>query len=564
MRERWIMKNLKEIQAAVSILLILSFFFVLFLRIDTASRKSTIDFSSGWDISYNGKIYRNQDLKYFRFPKTVKRGEKISISNVLPESAGQQMALSVLVYLSAVDIRLNEKMVYSYGFDLLKRGEMVGSAYHTVRLPESSGRGRVSVDYIIGENNAFTKIPGIHILPSIYAYTAYNEANILTMFVSIFLVGIGVISVLIALAQAFLHRSCGQLLLIGLFSFFMGTWSTCTTKISQYFSRNYQLTTTVEYLSLYIALIQMLCVLMYNNIRLLNFKRKVLAAISIMSMIFFLIIAVILHVLNIVHVPQALTIFHSLAVISLILVISSTQFGLARERRSETIMLHGGLWLIFFCCILDVVRFNLLKYVLPDNSFWNYSLLPYGTALFIVMLLSGYLMHLHDEYIDQAERLALTQIAYTDVLTGLYNRAYANQRFKELAGRRDYILISMDVNGLKRVNDTYGHAAGDQLIVSCGQILKECFGDVGHVFRMGGDEFMVLVEYASERVVKRRLDHMNRVEKEFSHNNSSYQIRISYGMASGKEFPETEPERIFYIADQRMYEMKKETKRDVR
>lgn len=564
MKERWIMNNAKEIRVAVEILLILCFFTMFFFQVDQVSKANVVDYTKGWDITYRGKTYKNQDVTKFRFPEKVKRKEKVILTNHLPDTYGDQLAFSALVYLSAIRIRVGNRVIYSYGFDQLNAGQMVGSAYHTVRLPYSSAGTKIVLTYEVGENNAFTMIPSIRLLPSLYAYTAYTDAGIIQVFIIIFLIGIGVIMMLVSACMTVIHRKAFHLFCIGALSFLMGQWSICTSKVIQYFTTNYQLMTQVEYLSLYAALIPMLCILMYNDAKSLNLIRKITTIIGIVTMVLFLSVAVILHVLNIVHLSQVLTVFHVLAVICLILVISGAHLGVKEKKSRDTIVLHRGLWFVVFCCILDVVRFNLLKYVLPDNSLLNYSLLPFGTALFIITLISGFLIHLYDEYIAQAERIALTQMAYTDVLTGLYNRAYVNRRFKELSDQKSYILISMDVNGLKRVNDAYGHAEGDRLIMNCGRILTECFGDIGNVIRMGGDEFMVLIEYASERVVKRRLDHMEKLERDYDDRNSGYQIRISYGMASGKEFPEAGPEKIYHVADQRMYDMKKETKRDVR
>jgi diguanylate cyclase (GGDEF)-like protein len=88
----------------------------------------------------------------------------------------------------------------------------------------------------------------------------------------------------------------------------------------------------------------------------------------------------------------------------------------------------------------------------------------------------------------------LMENAFCDELSGLYNRRYYNEQKANAAGRRNPIAVGMiDLDGLKRVNDTHGHQVGDELIVAAAQFLRTIFraGDI--IARLGGDEFAVLL-----------------------------------------------------------------------
>ena len=89
---------------------------------------------------------------------------------------------------------------------------------------------------------------------------------------------------------------------------------------------------------------------------------------------------------------------------------------------------------------------------------------------------------------------AIRHISMHDTLTGLYNRAYFEAEIKYLSerGLRRIGVISCDLDGLKLINDTMGHAAGDKLLVQAAQVLKSSFPQ-GSVARIGGDEFAVLL-----------------------------------------------------------------------
>ena len=88
----------------------------------------------------------------------------------------------------------------------------------------------------------------------------------------------------------------------------------------------------------------------------------------------------------------------------------------------------------------------------------------------------------------------LIQYSYVDSLTGIRNRRSLDEmRQKIQESENTYGLLMCDINGLKRMNDEKGHEAGDQMIVDVADCLKNVFGD-RRVFRMGGDEFLVVRE----------------------------------------------------------------------
>lgn len=87
---------------------------------------------------------------------------------------------------------------------------------------------------------------------------------------------------------------------------------------------------------------------------------------------------------------------------------------------------------------------------------------------------------------------ALYELSYIDTLTGFYNRNRYIQDIDEFAHKDDPVgVIFIDLNGLKEVNDHYGHDAGDALLIKCAQIIRNSIKD-GNFYRVGGDEFVVI------------------------------------------------------------------------
>jgi len=150
----------------------------------------------------------------------------------------------------------------------------------------------------------------------------------------------------------------------------------------------------------------------------------------------------------------------------------------------------------------------------------------------------------------------LSDYSYTDELTGLKNRRAFEENVNVIRKENDYeniIIGSADLNGLKKVNDTVGHAAGDELIKGAADILYKVFSKYGDVYRTGGDEYMIIMNETSEK-----FDNLiSELEKEendwvgtYSHNMS-----ISLGFAFGNKDGDN-IDKLIINADKIMYENK--------
>ena len=111
----------------------------------------------------------------------------------------------------------------------------------------------------------------------------------------------------------------------------------------------------------------------------------------------------------------------------------------------------------------------------------------------------------------------LDVMSKTDMLTGLNNRGAMDKRIQELRSNKCESLMSLgiyfaDVNGLKQTNDTSGHEAGDRLLISAADLLKETF-DGYEMYRVGGDEFMVLCPNMDEKDFNERLEYIRNIQK---------------------------------------------------
>jgi diguanylate cyclase (GGDEF)-like protein len=160
-----------------------------------------------------------------------------------------------------------------------------------------------------------------------------------------------------------------------------------------------------------------------------------------------------------------------------------------------------------------------------------------------------------------AERLR--QMALTDELTGLYNRrgflTLAEQQFKMAHRMRIGVsLVYIDVDELKRINDTFGHDEGSAALRATGDILRRTFRDSDIIARIGGDEFIVLVMQNSSGGSESIADRLQQeVADHNAQRNHPYTLSLSTGIAYLDPKEHVSIERIMAKADEEMYKQKR-------
>ena len=129
----------------------------------------------------------------------------------------------------------------------------------------------------------------------------------------------------------------------------------------------------------------------------------------------------------------------------------------------------------------------------------------------------------------------LRYIGAHDVLTGLYNRFYFEEEVARLERGRKFpvSIVSADVDGLKQVNDRYGHAAGDELLQRAAQVLRPAFRNEDVVARVGGDEFVILLPGASPEAAARAVARVRGNLEAHNRQASGPPLSLSLGTASG-------------------------------
>lgn len=144
----------------------------------------------------------------------------------------------------------------------------------------------------------------------------------------------------------------------------------------------------------------------------------------------------------------------------------------------------------------------------------------------------------------------------TDELTKCLNRRAYDVDMEKLDLSSEWAYISLDLNGLKQANDSLGYSAGDELICVAANCMKFAFASYGKIYRIGGDEFVVWIQYS--------VSNIDSILQAFDttihdwHGKYSNSISVSYGVVKSSEQDFDSIHSVSKLADERMYKSKSE------
>ena len=192
--------------------------------------------------------------------------------------------------------------------------------------------------------------------------------------------------------------------------------------------------------------------------------------------------------------------------------------------------------------------FPVLQFVCPIFICVCLQMFYYGISTIWVGIAVGYtslMLALQNENI------------FIDKLTGLYNRYYLDKISGELKRKRKIAMMMLDMNDFKRINDTLGHAQGDDALVSLAEVLQKSVGPDGTVVRYAGDEFVIVMDghdeasaLAYKDLIKKNLDEFNKTH------NKKYKLSASIGVGVF-DLEKKSIDRILKRIDKLMYDDKK-------
>lgn len=516
----------------------------------------------GWNLNVDGKVLTNQTLSKLHIDCCDKGDVVILQRRIEEECDVSNPVLRLYSVHSVVEIFLDNELIYEFGKKDYEAGKMIGYGLMLVDLPDNYAGKDLRVRFTITEDES---VEGFQYL-SVVEGTKYLRHELngkkIDLLICMFLILFGIITMGLSIFMMNKNNSFMQTFCIAMFSFLMGCWSFCNNDIVSFLVEDNGVKVQVEYLSIYFISIPFTY---YFRHRIeeegMPFWLVAIFWILLGSEIAFVGAAVICQYINLAHYPQFLKYCHIIMVFALFF-LAALNIEEIKQKRFGRNAVTKGFGIAIVVVIIELVKYNLGKYVTGFSENEYNSSASLATLIIVISMLVDYAQGISNDLYKDAQQKLLLRMAYVDELTGLANRRYCEDKLEEYnESHTHYAVMSLDMNFLKKVNDSLGHEYGDALLKRFGNMLQEVYGERGTVGRMGGDEFIVILPEVTVQQVEELIEEMNKTMRIKNVENPKLKLSTAWGYAMSTEaYDELDSHVAYRIADARMYENKRESK----
>lgn len=512
----------------------------------------------GWTVSINGNVHNNVNLFdiYKLHEGDFERGDDITMTITLPDLG--KIPFPAILFRSrytTLKCYVDGEKVFDFGQDLYDNHRFLGKMYHFITLPLDYQGKELKMVMKVSEKDAFKSLAGPRLGSQPDVESQFINEHLMIIATGMFLMIFGIAFFCINLFFVSSIPDIRSFLVGSVFCMNTAAWiMTYYNVLSPFIYTPYE--TQIEYFTLY--LIVPYCYLIMFFIQKIENKKLYLAAAFVTSGL--TMSQYILHYGFGIHLRDTLPMYHIVCVLGFILI----SYYLIRNIKKKDLTTSGMIQMVGVVAfavaeILHLVIYQLETMHIKTISLLNIVIIDTGCLIFVLCQLANYLLYITNAYAQRKEFASLNHLAYADGLTNLPNRARADKLLDDLdTGNQDYCIISVDLNGLKDVNDKFGHPSGDKYIKDFAKVLTATFEDTGFCARIGGDEFLVIIEDASEKDINALLSRMTSALNVMNALYSEYQRSVATGHAFRHECPEgASSHEVYLLADQRMYEMKR-------
>lgn len=390
----------------------------------------------------------------------------------------------------------------------------------------------------------------------------FIKEKIPAIIISLIMILIGVYMVFLDLLPRLqsIHTNHG-LLYLGIYSFLIGVWSLLETNTMQFFVSDQRI---LQMLNNMVMITDTFPLFICLDCEYNAFKNPVIRAISIADLIY-IYVCIINQFIGKYDFHNLLLGAQIALLVANIIVITWIFYVYFHNRKEKQeispLILHMiGVALLFFSALSEFLRYAYTSSDTMDRA----SSLRLSILLFIIIFSIGSRIQTSKLLEKGLKYSIVSKLAYLDGLTNLGNRTafleqldtYSNSHLPALG------VVFLDINNLKIVNDQKGHDMGDVLIKEASVIIRNSFGKYGKCYRIGGDEFCVLLENENlQSVYEAALEDFRQLIIQTNENNTfEPEVNIAHGFSVCTELTRDNIESAIHQADNAMYENKAKMK----
>ena len=541
--------------------LVLTVLITVFIRscMDFTAKYPMTELDEGWVITVNGIV--NKDIPLTRFMSItnghLERGDDIVLTTTLPDLG--DIPFPVILFKSrytTLTAYLDDELIFDFGSDIYKENKFLGKTYHFITLPTDYASKELRFIMKVSEKGAFKDLnpPILGSQPDVEGDFIHRHLPIIAT--GMFLMVFGLTFLCITMFFVSSVPDIKSFLLSSAFCINLSAWILSYYSILSPFIYT-RFETEIEFFTMY--LIVPYCYLFMYMVQ--KIENKMFYHTVALLTTGVTIAQYVLHYIFGIHMKVTLPIYHAAGAFGFGVVTYYLIKNIRKRDISESDMIQMfGLFAFALAQLIHLVIYYLSNYhYIPNASFWSIASIDAGCLVFVVCQLANYLVFITGAYAQRQEHASLSHLAYADGLTNLPNRAKADKMMEDLDKTElDYCIISVDLNGLKYVNDKFGHPSGDKYIQDFAKVLTTTFDEAGFCARIGGDEFLVILEDSTEKDIDALLGKMTSALNVLNALYSEYHRSVATGYAFRHECSENATSHeVYLLADQRMYEQKR-------
>lgn len=514
-----------------------------------------------WTVTVNDKVYKDVTLSKFRFDM-CDRGDILTFEHIIPRyDTTDDPTINLYSIHAAVKVSVDNEVIYQYGQERYREKKLLGYGRHFIPLGKNQMGKKLTIEMHISENNAFDGQQPVIISDGRKFISKDIAGKRFNLAISMFLMVFGMIIMILSMLMLKSSVNFIQTFCIAMFSFLVGCWTLCNMDLIEYFAPDLLVKTYMEYMTFYVLPLPF-TYYFRDRLEEKGFPKwlKIYFKVLIILEIAFVAFTYTMQFFNIMHLPSFLSGVHVLMVLALLFIVFINIW--ARKNSQDSInSVMVGFAIAVILTVIELVRFNVNKYFLGFSQNQYSSTTCFAVLIIVISLLVDYGKKISQTLYRIAQQQLFKQMAYMDELTGLANRRKCEECMKELETYTEkYCILCFDLNLLKKINDTYGHEKGDELIKKFADVLREVYSLYGITARTGGDEFVAILNNVSVQETEKLISDMLILIETKNKEEDILKLSTAYGYAMSDEVADSNPHIIYKLADDRMYEYKKKSK----